>query len=77
MVQLGAFSSSSLADKGYADVGGLMPGQMGGKRKTIVPLDHDGHTLYRTSVAGFSDRASAAAFCEALKAKGKICIVKG
>jgi hypothetical protein len=37
----------------------------------------DGHTLYRTAVTGFSDRASATAFCDALKAKGKICFVKG
>ena len=75
-VQIGAFSSAALADKGYSDVSALMPGSMSGKAKHVEPVDKDGATLYRTSVNGFADRASATAFCEALKAKGKICFVK-
>jgi hypothetical protein len=75
-VQIGAFSSAALADKGYADVSTLMGLSIGGKGKHVEPVDKDGHTLYRTSVTGFSDRAAAAAFCDALKAKGKICFVK-
>ncbi len=75
-VQIGAFSSAALADKGYSDVSALLSASMSGKAKHVEPLDKDGATLYRTSVTGFSDRASATAFCEALKAKGKICFVK-
>jgi hypothetical protein len=75
-VQIGAFSSAALADKGYSDVAALLSGSMAGKAKHVEPVDKDGATLYRTSVTGFSDRAAATAFCEALKAKGKICIVK-
>ena len=75
-VQIGAFSSAALADKGYADVSTLMGLSIGGKAKHVEPVDKDGHTLYRTSVTGFSDRAGATAFCDALKAKGKICFVK-
>ena len=75
-VQIGAFSSAALADKGYSDVSALMSGSMGGKAKHVEPVDKDGGTLYRTSVTGFSDRASATAFCDSLKAKGKICFVK-
>jgi outer membrane biosynthesis protein TonB len=77
MVQIGAFSSAALADKGYSDVSGLMGLSIGGKSKHVEPVTKDGHTLYRTAVTGFSDRASATAFCDALKAKGKICFVKG
>jgi hypothetical protein len=75
-VQIGAFSSAALADKGYSDVSALLSGFMAGKVKHVEPVDKDGVTLYRTSVNGFADRASATAFCEALKAKGKICFVK-
>jgi outer membrane biosynthesis protein TonB len=75
-VQIGAFSSAALADQGYADVATLMGLSIQGKSKHVEPVDKDGHTLYRATVNGFSDRASAAAFCEALKAKGKICFVK-
>jgi hypothetical protein len=75
-VQIGAFSSAALADQGYADVATLMGLSIQGKSKHVEPVDKDGHTLYRTTVNGFSDRASAEAFCAALKAKGKICFVK-
>jgi hypothetical protein len=75
-VQIGAFSSAALADKGFSDVAALLPGSMSGHAKHVEPVDKDGSTLYRTSVTGFSDRAAAVAFCEALKAKGKICFVK-
>ena len=77
VVQIGAFSSSALADKGYADVSAALPGQMGGKAKHVQSLDKDGTTLYRTWLSGFATRADAQSFCEALKAKGKTCLVKG
>ncbi len=77
VVQIGAFSSSALADKGYADVSATLPGKMGGHAKHVQPLDKDGTTLYRTWLSGFASRADALAFCEALKAKGKTCLVKG
>ncbi len=77
VVQIGAFSSTTLADKGYADVSATLPERMSGKAKHVQPLDKDGSTLYRTWLSGFASRADAQAFCEALKAKGKTCLVKG
>ena len=77
VVQIGAFSSTALADKGYADVSATLPSQMSGKAKHVQSLDKDGTTLYRTWLSGFATRADAQAFCEALKAKGKTCLVKG
>jgi hypothetical protein len=75
-VQIGAFSSPAIADKGYKDVSALMPGQMGGKGKTVEAVAKDGHTFYRTAVTGFSSRAQAAAFCASLRAAGHACFVR-
>lgn len=77
VVQIGAFSSASLADKGYAAVIAAMPGRMGGKAKHVQPIQHSGSTLYRTWISGFGSRIDAEAFCESLKAHSLTCIVKG
>jgi hypothetical protein len=77
IVQIGAFSSTALADSGYADVSNTLSGRMAGKTKHMLAVDKDGKTLFRTWVAGFATRAEAVSFCEALKAKNKSCIVKG
>lgn len=77
LVQIGAYSSNDLASKGWSDIAKAFPKPMAGKSKTIVPVEKDGSTLYRTSIGGFASRSEATAFCEQLKAAGKICIVKG
>ena len=77
VVQIGAFSSVALADKGYADVAGDMSGRMSGKSKHVLALEVNGKTLYRTWLSGFSSRTDAVAFCEALRARNRSCIVKG
>jgi cell division protein FtsN len=76
-VQIGAFASAALADKGWSDVSTALPSAMAGKAKRVQTVEKDGKTFYRTSVAGFASRADAVSFCEALKAKGKACFVKG
>ena len=75
-VQIGAFSSQALADKGWNDAAKLAPGATAGKGKRVEAIQKDGATLYRTAVTGFSSRADAAAFCDQLKAAGKSCFVK-
>jgi hypothetical protein len=77
VVQIGAFSSAALSDQGYADVSKIMVGQMAGKAKHVMTVDHGGATLFRTWVSGFATRAQADAFCAALKARSKPCFVKG
>jgi hypothetical protein len=77
VVQIGAFSSAALSDKGWSDVSAAMTGEMGGKAKRVEPVEVNGHTLYRTSVTGFASRAAAEAFCKALVAKGHTCFAKG
>ena len=75
-VQIGAFSSLALADKGWNDAAGLAPGLAAGKGKSVEKIDKDGHTLFRTQVTGFASRDAASAFCAKLKASGKACFVK-
>jgi hypothetical protein len=77
VVQIGAFSSAALSDQGYADVSRIMVGQMVGKAKHVMTVDHGGATLFRTWVSGFATRAQAEAFCAGLKAHSKPCFVKG
>lgn len=75
-VQIGAFSSQALADKGWSDAAAIAPGPAAGKGKSVEKVQKDGHTLFRTQVTGFASRADAAAFCARLKAAGKACFVK-
>jgi cytoskeletal protein RodZ len=75
-VQIGAFSSQALADKGWNDAAGIAPGAAAGKGKSVEKVDVNGKTLFRTQVTGFKSRADATAFCDKLKAAGKACFVK-
>ena len=76
MVQIGAFSSAALADKGWNDAAKIAPGATAGKGKKVEAIQKDGATLYRTAVTGFATRAEAEAFCGQLKAAGKSCFVR-
>jgi cell division protein FtsN len=76
-VQIGAFSSPSLADKSWNSAAGLAPGAMAGKGKHIVALNKaDGTTLYRTAITGFATRGEAQAMCAKLTAAGRACFVR-
>lgn len=75
-VQIGAFSSQALADKGWSDAAAIAPGAAAGKGKSVEKVDKDGKTLFRTTVTGFVSRDAASAFCDKLKAAGKACFVK-
>jgi len=76
MVQIGALSSTALADKAWNDAARLAPGMAAGKGKKVEAIEKNGATLYRTSVTGFASRAEAKAFCDAISAAGKSCFVK-
>jgi len=77
VVQIGAFSSISLSEKGWLDVSSAMGGLMSGKLKKVEAVEKDGKTFYRTSVVGFPSRSAADAFCRSLTAKGHACFAKG
>ena len=75
-VQIGAFSSAALAEKGWREAASIAPGDAAGKGKRVEPVDRNGSTLYRTSVTGFASKVDAALFCDKLKSAGKSCFVK-
>lgn len=75
-VQIGAVSSTALADQTWNDAVAVSPGMAAGKGKGVEKVEKDGKTLYRTSVTGFASKAEAQAFCAKLKDAGKACFVK-
>lgn len=75
-VQIGAFSSEALADKGWNDAAGIAPGAIAGKGKQVTAVDTGSAVVYRTQVTGFTAREEALAFCNQLKAAGKDCFVR-
>ena len=76
VVQIGAVTTTALADRAWSDAVAAAPGLAAGKGKSITKIDKDGATLYRTAVTGFASRTDAQAFCEKLKSAGKSCFVR-
>jgi cell division protein FtsN len=76
VVQIGAFSSESLADKEWSKAAAVAPGAMAGKGKRVVAVTKDGSTLYRTAITGFASREQAQSLCERLQAAGASCFVR-
>jgi len=76
VVQIGAVSSTALADKAWKDAVAAAPGLGAGKGKSVEKIEKNGGTLYRTAVTGFASKADAQAFCAKLTAAGKSCFVR-
>lgn len=75
-VQIGAFSSTEIADREYAAVASRFGAFASGAEKRVTEVtSSSGSTLYRTAFSGLS-RERAVAFCNALKAAGRDCIVR-
>jgi len=76
VVQIGAVSTTFLADKAWSDAVAVAPGLAAGKGKSVEKIERNGGVLYRTAVTGFASRDAATAFCDKLKAAGKSCFVR-
>ncbi len=76
VVQIGAYSSSALATKGWSDIAAAYGADMAGKGKLVEAVERDGKTLYRGAISGFASRDTAVAFCTKLKADHHDCIVR-
>jgi hypothetical protein len=75
-VQIGAFSSTAVADREYAAIAARFPSFVSGTQKRVQEVTaSNGSTVYRTTFTGLS-RERAVAFCDALKAAGEECIVR-
>ena len=76
-VQIGAFQTVDIANKQYANVASSYGLFLSGTAKHIEKVDAaNGSTLYRTAFTGFDSKDKAHAFCDALKAAGRDCLVK-
>jgi hypothetical protein len=75
-VQIGAFTSTAQAEKGWTDIAKLEPAAMAGKGKKLETITKGGAEYYRTYVTGFDSHAAAEKFCAKLAAAKKPCIVK-
>jgi len=73
VVQIGAVSSTALANSALAQAASIAGG---GHGKSITPVTVNGATLYRTAVTGFTTKEAAIAYCGKLKAAGKSCFVR-
>ena len=75
-VQIGAFSTPSIAEREYNAVVGRYPQlTQGGSRRVQEVTASNGATVYRTTVTGLS-REQATGLCNAIKASGGDCIVR-
>jgi hypothetical protein len=75
-VQIGAFSSTAIADREYAAVAARFGQYASGAGKRVQEVTaSNGSVVYRTTFTGLS-RERATAFCNALKSAGRECIVR-
>lgn len=73
LIQLGAFSSASLADSSWAGYARRFEA-IGSLPKKIIPASLDGGTIYRLNAVAPS-REAAQQICNNLKAAGESCLV--
>ena len=75
-VQIGAFSTPTLAEREYNAVVGRYPQYTGGASRRVQEVTgSNGSTLYRTTVSGLS-REQATGLCSAIKSAGGDCFVR-
>lgn len=75
-VQIGAFSSTAIADREYAAIAGRFPQFARNATKRVQEVTaSNGSTVYRTTFTGLS-AADARAFCAAIEAGGGDCLVR-
>ncbi|MBL1147941.1 MAG: SPOR domain-containing protein [Pseudomonadota bacterium] len=75
MLQLGAFSTGSSAEKAWDSFGKKYGSVLDGLSPDYQQAEVKGKTLYRLRAGGFESRADALARCEDLKKQGGSCLV--
>jgi general secretion pathway protein D len=76
-VQIGAYATSSLAEKALDDTQQAMPQLMTDKTRKVVAITRSGKRYYRALVGGFVSRDDAWGFCGGLKTVGRPCFISG
>ena len=74
-VQLAALDSEQAAMTEWQRLSHRMPDLLGSRRPAVLRAERDGKTIYRLRTGGFTDTASATAFCAQVRAKGGGCAV--
>ena len=75
-VQIGAFSSTAIADREFAATAARFPQFARGSQKRVQEVTaSNGSTVYRTTFYGLS-RERAQAFCSAIQSAGGDCLVR-
>ncbi len=75
-VQIGAFSSTAIADREYASIAARFPQFARNASKRVQEVTaSNGSTVYRTTFTGLS-AADARSFCAAIEAGGGDCLVR-
>lgn len=75
LVQLGAFSSPSVAAQEWDRLQARFGALMAGRERVIQVSNQTSGTWYRLRASGFADGDDARRFCAALQAEGAECIV--
>jgi hypothetical protein len=74
-VQLGALESEQAAMTEWQRLSKRMPDLLGPRHPAVLRAEHDGKTVWRLRTGGFTDIASATAFCSQVKSKGVGCAI--
>jgi hypothetical protein len=74
-VQLAAASSEQAARAEWQRLQRLLPRLIGGRVPSVLPVNADGHELWRLRTGGFATAAEAAAFCTRLQTERSRCWV--
>ncbi|WP_363351946.1 plasma-membrane proton-efflux P-type ATPase [Methylocystis echinoides] len=75
--QLGVLPTEARAKSRWRQLQKRAPGVIGAHQPTILRKEKDGQTAWFVEIADFKDRLEAAAFCEALRARGAECALVG
>lgn len=73
-VQLGAFSSTDIANGVWSKLSARVPA-LAGLAKSVEPVSSGGSTLYRLRAGGVAGETEANALCAAVRAAGEQCAV--
>jgi hypothetical protein len=74
LVQLGSFSSPSVAETEWARLSGQFSDYLRNKSRVVEPAEHGGLVVYRLQAMGFDSLSDARSFCAVLLAEKADCI---